>query len=59
MDSELSEEFEVNVGMHKELIPAHFLFAIVVNVVAELASESVLSELLYADGLILMTDIIK
>ena len=46
---ELSEEFEVKVGMHQ----------VVVGVVTELAREGALSELLYADDLVLMSATIK
>ena len=33
VDSELSEEFEVKVGMYKGSVLSHFLFAVVVDVV--------------------------
>ena len=56
VDSELSEEFEVEVGMHQLPVLTLFLFAIVVDVVTELARDGVLSELLYADILILMRE---
>ena len=36
-----------------------FLFALVVDVVTEIARESVLSELLYADDLVLVSETIK
>ena len=58
MDSELSEEFEVKVGMHQGSVLSPFLFAVVVDVVTELARDCVLSELLYVDDLILMSGII-
>ena len=47
VDSELSEEFEVKVGMDQGSVLSLFLFAVVVDVVIELAREGVLSELLY------------
>ena len=37
VDSELSEEFVVNVGMHQGPGLSHFCFALVVDVVTELA----------------------
>ena len=58
LDSELSEEFEVKVGMHQGSVLSPFLFAVVVDVVTEFAREGVLSELLYDDDLILMSEII-
>ena len=59
VDSELSEEFEVKVGMHQGSVLSPFLIAVVVDVVTELAREGVLSELQYADDLVLMNEIIK
>ena len=58
MDCELSEEFEVNVEMHQGSMLSPFLFAVVVDVVTELAREGVLSELLYVDDLVLMRETI-
>ena len=51
-----SEEFEVNVGMHQGPVLSPFLFAVVVDVVIELAS--VINELLYADNLALKSEAI-
>ena len=48
LDSELSEEFEVKLGMHQGSVMS-FLFALIVDVVTEFAREGALSELLYAD----------
>ena len=54
-DSELSEVFDVKVGMHQGSVLSPFLFAVVVDVVTELAREGVLTGLLYADYLVLMS----
>ena len=59
VDSELSEEFEVKVGIHQGSMLSHFLLAVVVDVVTELAREGALSELLYADDLGPMSETIK
>ena len=37
MDSELSEKFEANVGMHQGSVLSPFLFALVINVDTEFA----------------------
>ena len=49
--SELSEEFEVNVGVHQESVLSPFPFAVVVDVVNEFFREGALSELLCANDL--------
>ena len=59
MDFELLEEFEVKVGMHKGSVLSTFLLAVVVDFVIEFAREGALSELLYADDLDLMSEIIE
>ena len=59
VDSELSEEFEVKVGMHQGSVLSSFLFAFLVDVVIEFARERVLSELLFADDLVLMNETFK
>ena len=58
-DSELSEEFEVKVGMHQGSVQSPFLFAVVVDVVTEFAREGALGELFCADDLVLMSETIK
>ena len=58
LDSELSEEFEVKVGMHQGSVLSLFLFA-VLDAVTELARDGVLIEFLYADDLILMSETIE
>ena len=44
VDSELSEESMVKVGMHQGSVLPPFLFAVVVDVVTEFDRESALSE---------------
>ena len=56
VDSELSEEFEVKVGMHQGSVQSPFLFAVVVDVVTEFDRECALSELLYADDIVMMSE---
>ena len=58
VDSELSEEFVVNVGMRHGSALSPFIFALVVDV-TEFAREGALCELLYANDLVLMSDIIE
>ena len=41
VDSELSEEFEVNVGMHQVSVLSPFLFSVVADVVIQLARQGV------------------
>ena len=45
--------------MHQGSVLSPFLFAVVVDVVAEFAREGALSDFLYADDLVLMSEIIK
>ena len=59
MDSELSEQVEIEVGMHKGTVLSPLLFVVVVDVVTELATEGVLSELLYGDAIVLMSETIE
>ena len=40
VDSELTEEFEVKVGMHQGSVLSPFIFAVVVDVVIELVNQS-------------------
>ena len=51
--SELSEESEVKVGMHQGSVLSPFLFVVVVDVTI-FSGEGALSELLYADDIVLM-----
>ena len=59
VDCELSEVFEVKVGMHQGSVLSPFLFAVMVDAVTEFAIEGVLSEFLYADDLVLMSETIE
>ena len=47
VDYELSEEFEVKVGMHQGSVLSPFLAVVVVDVVTDLAREDVLGWLVY------------
>ena len=58
MDSELSDEFEVKVRMHQGSVLSHFI-SVVVDVVTESTRECALSELLYADDLVMMNEAIE
>ena len=59
VDCELSEEFEVKVGMHQGSVLSPFLFALVVDVVTEFAKEGALSELLYDDELVMISETVE
>lgn len=54
--SELSEEFEVKVGVHQGSVLSPLVFAIVVDVVTESVREGLMSDMLYADDLVLMSE---
>ena len=58
VDSELSGEFEVKVGMHQGSVLSPFIFAVVVDVVNELAREGVLRVLQNVDHSVLMSETI-
>ena len=51
VDVELSLEFKVKLETHQGSVLSAFLFAVVVDVVTELAGDGVISELLYGDDL--------
>ena len=53
---ELSEEFEVKVGVHQGSVLSPLVFAIVVDVVMESVRNGLMSEMLYADDLVLMSE---
>ena len=50
------EEFEVKVGMHQGSVLSPLLFVIVVDIITENARRGVVNELLYANGLVLMSE---
>ena len=59
VDSELSEEFEVTVGMHQGPVLSPFLSSVVVDVITVFAREGVFGELQYADDLVLMSEMVE
>ena len=59
VDSELSEEFEVKVRKNQGSVLSPFLLAVVVDVVTEFARECALSEMLYANDLVLVSETIE
>ena len=59
MDSVLSEEIEVKLGIHQGSVLLPFLFALVVDVVTEVARDGVQSESLHADDFVVMSETIK
>lgn len=56
---ELSEEFELKVGVHQGSVLSPLVFAIVVDVVTESVRNGLMSEMLYADDLVLMSETMK
>ena len=58
VDFELSEEFEVKVGIHHGSVLSPFLCTVVVDVI-EFTREGALIELLYVDDLVLMSETIE
>ena len=54
--SGMSEEFGVKVGVHQGSVLSPLVFSIVVDVVTENAREGLMSEILYADDLVLMSE---
>ena len=59
VNSELSEEFDVKVRFHQGSVLSPFLFTMAIYVVPEFAREGVLSELQYADDLVLINEKIE
>ena len=54
-----SEKFEVKVGVHQGSVLSPLLLAIVADVITENARRGVVNELLYADDLVLMSEIME
>ena len=59
VDSELSYEFDVKMGMYQRSVLTVFLFGVLVDVVSEFGREGAQSELVYTDDLILMSERIE
>ena len=59
MDSKLSEEFGVNVGMHQGYVLSPFIFTVMVDVVSEFGKYSAISVFLCPDYLVLMSEMIE
>ena len=52
----LSDEFEVNVGVHQVSVLSPLLFAIVIDVVTNEIKDGTLQEILFADDLVLIVE---
>ena len=59
MGSELSEEFLVQVGVHQGSVLSPLPFAIAVDVISENARKRLMSDILYADDLVSMSESIE
>ena len=57
--SELSEEFEVKMGMHQGSVLSPFLLAVVLDAFTEFARDGELGEVMYADDLVLISETIE
>ena len=57
MQCGLSEEFDAKMGMHQSVLST-FLLVAVIDVVTKLARGGMICELLYADDLVLIIEII-
>ena len=55
----LSEEFDVNVGLHQGSVLSSLFFAIVIDVVMNKIKEGTLQEILYTDDLVLIAETMK
>ena len=56
---EFSEEFEVNVGVHQGSVLSSLVFVIVVDVVTENVRNGLMSEMFFADDLVLTSETIE
>ena len=56
---ELSKEFEVKDGVHQGSMLSSLLFAIVVDLVTENMRNGLMSEMLYTDDLVLMSEMME
>ena len=56
VEAAYSEEFEVKVGVHQGSVLSPLLLAIVEDDITENARRGVANQLLYADGLVLMSE---
>ena len=56
---ELSEEFEVKVGVHQGSVLSPFVFAVVVDVLTENVRNGLIGEMLYADDLVLTSEAVE
>ena len=54
--TQLSDEFEVNVGVHQGSVISPLLFAIVIDVVTNEIKEGTLQEILYVDDSVLIAE---
>ena len=59
VDSGFLEEFEVKLGIYQGSVLSPFFFPVVIDVVSEVARDGALSELLFADDLVLMSQTIE
>ena len=56
VESELSQEFLVQVGVHQGSVLSPLLFAIAVDVISENTRVGLMNEILYSDDLVLMSE---
>ena len=56
---ELSEEFEVKVGVHQGSALSLLLFAIAVDVITENVKNGLISEMVYVDDLVLTSEMME